>query len=200
MSPIVRPDVTAETIGAARGYTYAYGQKGIRRETFPRDNIQAAQVITTSQRAILRRITLVPGSYTTISVWITTGSTPAGLSNCYFGIYDSAGTNGGPSARLAVSADLSADDTFAGDGTSHVATATLNYTCTTAGDYFIAALATFTTAPTWGRAAAGIVAVEFADPVTYTSTSASNLTALPDPIGTLVASTSSLLNFWFRYE
>lgn len=200
MSPIYQAFPTAGEIGASRSYTSAFGTVAQRRETFPRDNIQSATAVPTAGAVFCRRITLVPGSYTTLSVWISTPAT-AGLANCYVGLYDSAGTNGAPSARLAVSSESASQVFFAGDGTSRIATLTLNYTVTAPGDYFIAyLLGSIGTGPTWGRGASGLVAVHALDPVIIARTNATNLTSLPDPIGTLVASTASFNNYWFRYE
>lgn len=172
-----------------RRYAQAY-VSGIAAETFPAHATATGSTGASPTAGVvhLRRITLDVGAYTTVTYCIgnTQGAT---LANTFFGLYDM--TN----ARLAQSADLSAS--MAAVGTFTEGTATLSYTTTAAGDYWLALLiGSAVTMPAFvnlGMAAFGI----YSHSPLVIAKSGTGQTSLPATITPAAPTTSS--NFWFRY-
>ena len=157
-------------------------------ETLPRDNITTASSAITAGSLFARRIQLDKATYSTVTYAIGSiqGVT---MTNTFFGIYDTSYN------LLASSADLSTS--MAAVGAFSTGTATLNYTTANAGDYFLALLVggaatlpTFATGPTAHQAVLGL------SPNLISRSTATNLTALPNP-GVMNASIG--LNIWLRY-
>jgi hypothetical protein len=144
-------------------------------ETMGRDLIQANWTPAAGS-AYVSRISLVPGAYTTVTLPIA-GTQGVTLANSFLGLYDTS------FARLAVSADISV--ALAAATINTTPTFTLNYTVAAAGDFHLALLVgSATTMPALWRGFSQVgSAFGTLSPRLIGRTSATTLTALPDPLG-----------------
>jgi hypothetical protein len=142
------------------------------------------------------RINLLPGSYTTVRTFLMNTNT-AGNSNMFFGLYDVTSL-----AKLAGSADVAAN--FNGVAAVGYINSTMNFTVTTAGEYYLALLVgTITTAPTFAGGlnlnSVFLAGDGTTDDLMHKHNTGS-LTALPDPFVRQAGTPASFLYFWARYS
>lgn len=163
----------------------------IMAESFTRDMSTVNSVAPIAGIAHLRRISLVPGAYTTLTYAI--GSQKAiTLTNTFFGIYSIDGLT-----QFGVSADQSTP--LAAVNTFSIGTATVNSTITVAADYWVAFLVgTASTLPFFTGATHPSITQTSLTPALIQKHSAGSLSALPATV-TLAAPTAAY-NPWFRYE
>jgi hypothetical protein len=167
---------------------------GIAAETFPRyaiDNV--AGVAPSANKVYVSRITLVPGSYTTVS--ILPGATNAsGAANCFIGLY-----NVTTLAKVAASADLTT--AFNAMTAKTVLTGlTMNFTSTSVSDYYIAVCLGTPSSVTLQTG--GLTVSDVGSALTPIVTDRHNATvangALPDPL-VLEGGVTGKEWYWFRY-
>lgn len=166
-------------------------------ETIPRQSgviVSIANTLIVNQRLNLFAINIATIETITSISFMTSGATAlAGGAHQIFGLYDdSAGTSSGTAYALLRG---TSDATNAAWGQSTVKTLNLTstYTTTRTGAFYIGILLDATTLPTLQGVSASPAALTVLSPSISNHTTATNLTARPNPAGALAAGGDSLL-------